>query len=78
MKALLKKVVVELIKDDEILKSTEVKATVRGKVFSKGPLCECDIAEGDTILFSGFAGARFEEQGSTYFVLNQEEILVKL
>lgn len=78
MIAQLKKVVVELIKDDEILKSTERKPSVRGKVISKGYACECQIAEGDVILFSGHAGVPFEEGGVSYLVLNQEEILVKL
>lgn len=78
MIAHLKKVVVELIKDDEILKSTEAKPSVKGKVISKGYACECQIGVGDTILFSGFAGIPFEEGGNKYLVLTQEEVLVSL
>lgn len=79
MKAQLKKVIVEVLKEDELIATTEVKSTAKGVVLSKGPTCECDIEEGDTILFSGYAGARFEsEDGKECLVLQQEEVYAKL
>lgn len=78
MKAQLKKVIVEVIKEDELIKSTEVKKTAKGKIISKGPTCECAAKEGDIILFSGYAGANFEHKEKTYLVLNQEEVFATL
>jgi len=78
MKAQLKKVIVEIIQDDKLIKSTEVAKTAKGKIISKGPTCEIEANEGDIILFSGYAGAPFDHNGNTYSVLNQEEVFAKL
>lgn len=80
MKAQLKKVIVEVIKEQSLIGSTEAVITAKGTVVSKGPTCECDIEEKDVVLFSGHAGRRFQVDGDEkeYLVLNQDEVLVKL
>jgi len=78
MEAELNKIVVEVIKEESVIKKTETSKTAKGKIISRGEACTCKAQVGDTVLFSGFAGANFEHEGTEYLVLNENEIFVKL
>ena len=81
MKAQLNKVIVKVHKTESLLGNTETEASARGTVISKGPTNKCDIKEGDTILFSGFAGVRFKEDNKDkddHLVLQEAEVLAKM
>lgn len=80
MKALLNKIIVELIEEDTLLQSTTAKQSKKGIVVSIGRTSSLseDIKEGETVLFGAFAGVTFEQGGKKYTVLNESEVLTPI
>ena len=57
-----------------------------GKVISVGPgrltdeglRLEMDVKEGDTVVYSKFAGTEFSEDGEDYLILSERDVLAKV
>ena len=59
--------------DSGIIISTEKEKLPAGTVKSVGP--ESTLNEGDSILFSKFAGTEITEDGEAYLLMKEEDVL---
>ncbi len=49
-----------------------------GKVNDDGTRAAMDVAIGDTVIYSKFAGTEFEEDGEEYLIMRETDILAKV
>jgi chaperonin GroES len=56
----------------------EVVAAGNGRILENGTRVEMDVAVGDRILFSKYAGTEIKLDGNEYLIMRQEDILGKL
>ncbi len=49
-----------------------------GKVNDDGTRAAMDIAVGDTVIYSKFAGTEFEEDGEEFLVMRETDVLAKV
>lgn len=56
----------------------EVLAVGPGALNDKGDRIAMDVAEGDKIIFSKYAGTEFKLDGEEYMIMSQRDILAKL
>ncbi len=49
-----------------------------GKVNDDGTRAAMDVAVGDTVIYSKFAGTEFEEDGEEYLVMRETDVLAKV
>ncbi len=49
-----------------------------GKMTDDGVRVAMDIAVGDTVIYSKFAGTEFEEDGEEYLVMRESDVLAKV
>lgn len=78
MKAQGKKLLVEVKKKKDLIGQTEKPKTAEGTIISMGPECDLTAKEGDTVVFSGYAGIPFDRNGTDYMLLNRDEIYLTL
>ena len=55
-----------------------VVAVGPGRQTDEGKRLEMDVATGDTVVYSKFAGTEFTEDGDDYLILSERDILAKL
>lgn len=55
-----------------------VVAVGPGRLTDEGKRLEMDVATGDTVVYSKFAGTEFTEDGDDYLILSERDILAKL
>ena len=55
-----------------------VVAVGPGRLTDEGKRLELDVATGDTVVYSKFAGTEFTEDGDDYLILSERDILAKL
>ncbi|HHX75021.1 MAG TPA: co-chaperone GroES [Firmicutes bacterium] len=56
----------------------EVMAVGNGRVLDNGTRVEMDVAVGDRVLFSKYAGTEIKIDGEEYLIMRQDDILGKL
>jgi chaperonin GroES len=56
----------------------EVVAVGDGRVLDNGTRLEMDVAVGDRVLFSKYAGTEIKIDGEEYLIMRQDDILGKL
>ncbi|HZK24850.1 MAG TPA: co-chaperone GroES [Oscillospiraceae bacterium] len=56
----------------------EVAAAGNGRILDNGTRVEMDVAVGDRVLFSKFAGTEVKLDGVEYLIMRQDDILGKL
>ena len=56
----------------------EVMAVGNGRVLDNGTRVEMDVAAGDRVLFSKYAGTEIKIDGEEYLIMRQDDILGKL
>jgi len=49
-----------------------------GRVNDDGTRLAMDVAVGDTVIYSKFAGTEFEEDGEEYLIMKEADILAKV
>ena len=49
-----------------------------GKVNDDGTRAAMDVAVGDTVIYSKFAGTEFEEDGEEYLIMRETDVLAKV
>lgn len=83
------RVVIELVEEEETTASGivlpdsakekpqegKVVAVGSGKVDNNGEKVALEVAQGDMIIFSKFAGTEVEYQGTEYLILREDDIL---
>ncbi len=55
-----------------------VVAVGPGRLTDEGKRLDMDVAAGDTVVYSKFAGTEFTEDGDDYLILSERDILAKL
>ncbi len=55
-----------------------VVAVGPGRLTDEGKRLDMDVATGDTVVYSKFAGTEFTEDGDDYLILSERDILAKL
>lgn len=84
MRAVGSKVIVDLIEEDEVTASGIVIAQAnkersdRGTIVSVGPEVTVDVASGDVVVFSRFAGTEIEDEDGKHLVLSEDNLLAVL
>lgn len=78
MKALLNKIIIKELEDKSLIRSTENSETRRGTVVSIGATSALNgtLAVGDTVIFSGYSGAKFTFESQEYVILQELEVSV--
>ena len=56
----------------------EVIAVGPGRLDDDGKRVPMDLAKGDTIIYSKFAGTEFEEDGEEYLIMKEADVLAKV
>ncbi|NLP37134.1 MAG: co-chaperone GroES [Firmicutes bacterium] len=56
----------------------EVVAVGNGRILDNGTRLEMDVAVGDRVLFSKYAGTEIKLEGEEYLIMRQDDILGKL
>jgi chaperonin GroES len=56
----------------------EVVAVGPGRVTDEGKRIAMDVAKGDTVVYSKFAGTEFTEDGDELLILTERDILAKV
>ncbi len=86
------RVVVKVVEEEEVTESGivlpdtakdkpqqgEVLAVGTGRMLDSGERVSMEVAEGDTIIFSKFAGTEVTLQGQEVLILNERDILAKV
>ena len=49
-----------------------------GKLSDDGTRMAMDVAVGDTVIYSKFAGTEFEEDGEEYLIMKETDVLAKV